>query len=245
MFGDVPVTPLSVTGVGDSDNWTITVVSPSNLPAADAGTTVAVQVFTEYGMTSPPTTDPNADQFTYLGANPTVSGVSPSAGPTSGGTTLTITGTNLSGYGRGFYGPGGVTATGTIVPGSNTDGSITVTTRSVPTAEAGTWNVVVDTPYGRMPKSAADQFIYTPAVSLPSVTGISPAVGAVGGGTTVTIMGANLSGAMAVDFGGVAAASYAVNPDASITAVSPAGSAGTVDVTVTTGGRRSHRLHLR
>src|SRR2546427_1462165 len=37
-----------------------------------------------------------ADQFTYVSA-PTVTSVSPTAGPTAGGTSVVITGTNLSG----------------------------------------------------------------------------------------------------------------------------------------------------
>jgi len=67
----------------------------------------------------------------------------------------------------------------------------------------------------------------------PAVTGISPKQGPVGGGTAVTIKGTNLSGASAVYFGAVAAASYTVKSATSITAVSPAETVGTVDVTAT------------
>ena len=59
------------------------------------------------------------------------------------------------------------------------------------------------------------------------------------GGTTVTITGTVFTGATAVMFGSTAATSYVVNSATSITAVSPAGSAGTVDVTVTTPGGTS------
>jgi len=54
----------------------------------------------------------------------------------------------------------------------------------------------------------------------------------------VTITGTNLAGATEVDFGGVAVG-FVVNSDSSITAVSPARGAGTVDVTVTTDGGTS------
>jgi large repetitive protein len=67
---------------------------------------------------------------------------------------------------------------------------------------------------------------------------VSPNAGPVAGGTSVTITGAGFSGATEVDFGGVAAG-FVVNSDSSITAVSPAGSAGTVDVTVLTIGGTS------
>ena len=54
------------------------------------------------------------------------------------------------------------------------------------------------------------------------------------GGTTVTISGTGLAEATAVDFGTSAASSFTVNSPTSITAVSPADSTGTVDITVTT-----------
>ena len=73
----------------------------------------------------------------------------------------------------------------------------------------------------------------------PAVTAISPNNGPTTGGTTVTITGTNLTGATAVTFGGAAAASFTVNSATSITAVSPAEAAGTVDVTVTTAGGTS------
>ncbi|TMD03065.1 MAG: hypothetical protein E6J01_17120, partial [Chloroflexi bacterium] len=77
----------------------------------------------------------------------------------------------------------------------------------------------------------------SPPVILPSgpvVTGVSPTSGTTGGGTTVTITGTGFTGATAVKFGTVAAASFTVNSDSSITAVSPAEASATVDVTVTT-----------
>ena len=49
-------------------------------------------------MTGPggTTTTSAADQFTYMAA-PTVTGISPLAGPLAGGTTVTITGTGFTG----------------------------------------------------------------------------------------------------------------------------------------------------
>ena len=40
-----------------------------------------------------------ADEFTYVAA-PTVTSINPTSGPTAGGTTVTVTGTNLSGATR-------------------------------------------------------------------------------------------------------------------------------------------------
>jgi hypothetical protein len=84
---------------------------------------------------------------------------------------------------------------------------------------------------------AADQFTY--ADSSPSVTGVSPNAGSAAGGEVVTISGTCFTAASGVYFGGVAAASFAVNSDGSITAATPAGNAGTVDVTVSAAGGTS------
>ena len=72
----------------------------------------------------------------------------------------------------------------------------------------------------------------------PAVTSVAPGEGPQAGGTTVTISGSEFNDASAVKFGTAEAASFAVNSDTSITAVSPPGS-GTVDVTVTTPGGTS------
>ena len=73
----------------------------------------------------------------------------------------------------------------------------------------------------------------------PIVASIAPDAGPLGGGTSVTLTGTNLSGATAVSFGVTAATGFTVNSATSITATTPAGSAGVVDVTVTTVGGTS------
>jgi len=79
----------------------------------------------------------------------------------------------------------------------------------------------------------------TDFVSPPRVTTVSVTSGPTVGGTNVTITGTGFTGATAVTFGATPAPSFAVSGDTSITAVSPATSAGTVDVTVTTAGGTS------
>jgi sugar lactone lactonase YvrE len=68
----------------------------------------------------------------------------------------------------------------------------------------------------------------------PAVTGVSPPSGPPGGTTPVTISGTGLAGASAVYFGSNPATSVIENANGTISAVAPAGSPGTVDVTVTT-----------
>jgi hypothetical protein len=60
------------------------------------------------------------------------------------------------------------------------------------------------------------------SIARPVVTGVNPANGSTGGGTPVTISGANFTGVTAVQFGSTAAASYAFVNDTTITATSPA-----------------------
>jgi hypothetical protein len=195
-----------------SNGSTITAVTP----AGSAGT-VDVVVTTPAGTSATSA----ADQFTYADA-PSVTNVSPNAGPTAGGTSLTITGTNLTGATSVMF---GATAAASFTVNSAT--SIAATT---PAESSGTVDVVVTTAGGSSATSAADQFTYSDA---PTVTNISPASGPAAGGTSVTITGTNFSGATAVTFGAAAAASFIVNSATSISTTAPAGT-GTVDVVVTT-----------
>ena len=72
-------------------------------------------------------------------------------------------------------------------------------------------------------------------ISAPPVLNlVSPQSGPIAGGTSVIIAGHDLTGAKAVRFGKVSAASFKVNSDNAITAVSPpSASVGTVDISVT------------
>jgi hypothetical protein len=74
---------------------------------------------------------------------------------------------------------------------------------------------------------------FTPA---PRVVGVSVGTGPATGGTAVTITGTGFTGATGVAFGATPAASFTVESDTVISAVSPAAPAGTVDVTVSSAG---------
>jgi type II secretory pathway pseudopilin PulG len=75
---------------------------------------------------------------------------------------------------------------------------------------------------------------------VPTVTGLSPTgQGRTGAGTTVTITGTGFVSGATVSFGTNAATGVTVNSSTLITAVSPAGSTGVINVTVTTPGGTS------
>lgn len=134
-----------------------------------------------------------------LGLRPLVKPV-----PHSGkvGTPVLILGNNLTGATSVSF--SGVPAAFTVV-------SPTEITATVPSG-AYTGRVQVVTPAGVL----LGAFLVPP-----TITGFSPASGAVG--TPVTISGEALTGATAVTFGGVAATSFTVNSATQITATVPAG----------------------
>ena len=153
----------------------------------------------------------SADQFTYVAA-PTVTAVSPNAGPTAGGTTVTITGTNFTGATAVDFG----TDAGHQLHRRLATPQITA---DRPGRRAGTVDVTVTTPGGTSATRPADQFTYVgPADGHRGRARLRPD----GGGTTVTITGTGFTGATAVDFGSDAATSFTVDSATQITATSPA-----------------------
>jgi hypothetical protein len=149
---------------------------------------------------------------------PAVEALTPAEGPEAGGTHVTISGTNLDGASSVKFGE---TAASFIVVSPTA-------IEAVAPPGTGSVDVTVATERGASALASGDRFRY---VAPPSVTAVSPARGPQSGGTAVTISGANLAGATAVQFGGSAAQSFKVLSPGTIEAVSPAGS-GTVDVTV-------------
>lgn len=200
-----------------TSNTSITATSPPGAPGA-----VDITVVTPNGFTSPVT----ADTFTYVQPAPVLKAINPSSGPTTGGTTVTLTGTDLGGVTAVAFGPNAGTITG------NTATSVTVTS---PAGKAGATSVTITTGGGI---SNAETFTYVPPA--PTLTKISPSTGTTDGGTSVTLTGTNLASASAVDFGSVAG-TVTSDTATSITVTSPAGAAGQVGVTVKTAGGTSNR----
>ena len=156
---------------------------------------------------------------------PTITGVSPNYGSCTAPTSVNLTGQHftsktITAVMFGAY------ASPSFYVASDTQ----ITCVSPYNKPAGTVDITLIWSGGSSVISAADQFSYE---TTPTVTGVSPGTGPLAGGTSVTITGTSFLAATAVKFGSTNAASFTINSDTSITAVSPAGSAGTVDITVT------------
>ncbi len=201
-FGTVLVLP---TVVSDTQ---IFATAPINLPGS-----VHVLVTTAAGTSIASA----ADLFTYPGAGPVVTAISPTSGVA--GTAVTITGVGFTGATSVSF--GGVVAIPTVL----SDIQITV---SAPVNPAGsTVHVLVTTPSGTSAAVPADLFTYLGGGVV--VTSLSPTSG--GAGTVVTITGFGFTGATSVTFGGIGA-TPTVSSDVQIVVVAPAGPVGAVHVIV-------------
>src|SRR5208283_2536855 len=161
---------------------------------------------------------------------PTVTAISPSSGPVSGGTSVSITGTGFS------VSPGGTTVDfGTNVAARVSCASTTSCSAASPYASPGTVDVTVTSSNGTSTASPAEVFTYVPA---PTITKITPTGGASSGGTAVTIWGTSFVGTVSVYFGGKLAKGVRVLSSSEITSISPSGS-GSVFITVSALGGTS------
>ncbi|HEX7312105.1 MAG TPA: IPT/TIG domain-containing protein [Gaiellaceae bacterium] len=188
----------------------------------------------------------NGKPFEYVPA-PTVTSVSPTSGPVTGGTDVTVTGTHFQPGAQVLFGPSD--GTPSLTGDSNgTPVSVLSSTSILVTAPAGivgATNVVVLNPDGQtgaLESGSAHPYTYTGTA--PSITSVSPATGSSLGGTTVTITGAGFLANANVAFAGSgdqvplpAGTSVVVASDGTqITAKTPAHAAGIVDVVVTNPG---------
>jgi len=168
--------------------------------------------------------------FTTGGTAPTVgatvTSVSPTSGAANGGTPVTITGTNFAAGAVVSF--GFATATKVVVVNSTTITAVT------PPHVGGAANITVRNTAGNQ-GTLANAFLYTstPPSTRPQLNVIVPDWGSTAGGDSVTIAGSNLNGST-VTIGG-APATIVSRSSVSITATTPAGTAGSpVDVVVNT-----------
>jgi hypothetical protein len=216
-------------------------ITVQDMPAHAAGP-IDVTVSTPGGKSA---TGPG-DQYTYA-LLPTVTGVSPGAGSPAGGNTVVISGTDFSGATDVFVGSKDIN---TPCPGSpcfTFDSPTQITVPSLPNHAATTVDITVQTPAGTSTTSAADQYIYA---SAPTVTSVVPSFGPLVGGSSVIVNGTGFDPA-GVPATGVSVGSTNINPcpgspcftvgsDSQLTIANfPSGSAGPVDLAVTTVGGTS------
>ncbi|HEX8329620.1 MAG TPA: CARDB domain-containing protein [Hymenobacter sp.] len=190
-----------------------------------AGTEITVPVPTgattgPITVTTPAGTATSPGSFT-VPAPPTISSFTPATG--ASGTTVTITGTNLTGTssvrfngtGASFSAVTGTSVTA-VVPAGATTGPLSLTTPDGTATSASSF--VLDTP--------------------PTLVSLDPASGPAG--TLVTLTGTNLLVTNVLSFNGVAATRFTVVSSTQLTAVVPAtASTGTVEATTPRGTARS------
>ena len=169
-------------------------------------------------------TSTGGPKYTYVPPAPTVESVSPTKGPTAGGTIVTIRGAN-------FQASAGVTvgAAASHVD-VRSESEIVATTPAQP---AGSYEVTVTDEGGA--STGGPRYTYVPA---PTVESVFPAKGPIAGGTTLVIEGANFQAGAAVTVGAPASHVYVVS-ESEILATTPAQSAGSYEVNVSDEGGSS------
>jgi len=145
-------------------------------------------------------------------------------GPTSGGTTLTIAGTNIDPAAT-------VTVDGQACTNITVSGDGTQLTCTTPASTLGTKQVVITNPNGG---PGFGTFTYVNPT--PTVATVSPSSGTPNGGNTVTVVGTGFVDGATVTLGGQPCTNVVVQSSTSLQCVAPPGTDGVVDVIVTNVG---------
>jgi len=156
---------------------------------------------------------------------PKVTTISPNTGSEAGSTEVTVEGAGFA--------EGASVDFGSTPALSATVNSATSITAVSPAGSGSNLNVTVMNPAGTSPAEAADEFAYTTPTK-PTIGEIAPTYGNELGETKVTIIGTEFLAGAEVHFGASPATSVTVDSGKEITATSPAGVLGIVNVTVTT-----------
>ncbi len=170
--GDYTVNGTVAAAITGGGTDTVTVTSPVAV-ADSASVSVVVTGVTNPAMgsymlgvnTSTDIVPANTSSYTII-AQPTVTGISPTSGPTTGGTSVTITGTNFASGATVMFG----TVTGTAVTVSSST-SIVATS---PAESAGTVNVTVSENGLTSKTSSADQFTFVTPITGDAYTPVNP-----------------------------------------------------------------------
>jgi hypothetical protein len=211
-------------GGGGGSSYVDSVRFPSGPSVADSGARSGdgrVRISLDGGATWVATYDDSGTVETYtVPWAPLVDRVDTKTGPTTGGTSVTLTGRHL----------GDVTAVsfcGNPGTGLAVEGDTTVTVAS-PAGSIGTCDVVLQTKVSGS-TSVPDAFRYYAG---PVIATATPTAGPLGGGT-LDLTGTGFSGTEKVTIGGQKA-TFSVNSDTSITVTAPPAAAGEATIAVTT-----------
>ncbi|MHC4944462.1 MAG: IPT/TIG domain-containing protein [Planctomycetota bacterium] len=212
-------TPDTTVTIGGAPATNLVVINATtltcNTPGGPAGPADVV-------ITNSNGSDTLVNGFTYHNP-PSLISVSPNNGPESGGTAVTITGTDFTTLGTTSVTFGGASAANVAV--TNT----TAITCETPPGMAGLVDVEVTNDFGS--DILVNGFAYN---APPSVFTANPGYGPAAGGTHVQITGEDFTSTpdTTVSFGGNAASNVEVVDSFTINCDTPAHSAGAVDVTV-------------
>lgn len=224
VLGAVTVT---ITGTGFRTGATVRF-------GANAGTAVTVNSPTSITVTVPSATLAGAvnltvtntdsqvgtltNGFTYTYPPPTITSITPASGYSTGGTNVSVNGTN-------FY-PGATLTIGGTAVTNLVRVSATRITGTTPVGTPGPADVVVGNTDGQR-VTLTGGFTYVPS---PTLTAIAPNHGPVQGGTLVTVTGTNFIQGAALFIGGVPAFAVTVTSPTTATAVTNSSALGTFDV---------------
>ncbi len=181
--------------------------------ASNATSPKVVSFSASGGFQAVTSNDSSSTSITVTSAVPTLTNVSPSSGPTAGGTSVTLTGTN-------FTGATSVTFGGTAASSFTVNGATQITA-TAPAHAAGAVDIAVTTSAGTSGNTASDDFTYIAVTISPS----SLSAATVGSSYNQTISAS----------GGTAPYSYAVTAGALPAGLTLA-SDGTLSGTPTAGG---------
>ena len=187
------------------------------VPTGDGTKTVAVEYRNGAGAVS----TPSSDTIYLVQTPPTITGITPDAGPTAGGNTVTINGTHFA--------PGATVKFGATASATVTFVSATQVKAVAPAGSLSVVYVKVSTPAGT--STAGNSSLY--AYGAPAVTALSPNAGSTAGGNTVTITGNRFVPGITVKFGSAPATGVTFISTNEIKATAPAGPASVVYVNAT------------
>ena len=221
---------LTVTGTSFVSGATITVggvACPVTDAYASLPTSIICNIAAGSGSKDVIVTNPDAQsdtfgtQLTYINA-PVVSSLSIIHGKAIGTDAITITGTDFRAGATVTI--GGVSCTGITITGTT---AINCTTGA---HAAGLVDVIVTNIYDSQLVTFSNSFTY---VGIPTIGSVTPNSGALAGGLTITLAGTNYVAGATVSVNGNSCTGLSVANANTLTCVTPAGTAGAVDVIIT------------